>query len=211
MRNEKGYVVGDNGQLVVTDQQVIVGVMLSQHPVDRTLLHPLLDRCREQLIDAVLIPYFSPAPATEQWLRFGESGRMPQPSSPRQLTSSSGTRFRYGSGRRGARWRAGYDIGSATLIGCAAGPARKGDHRAFPHAGGSGRPDRGCWVRFRLGRASRFDVDPRHSQSATSQLGTTARSTATRLPTLPAALVGAWTRVFTAGEWAHAGGYPAGR
>ena len=40
MRNQKGYVAGYNGQAVVTAQQVIVGVMLSQHPVDRTLLHP---------------------------------------------------------------------------------------------------------------------------------------------------------------------------
>src|SRR5690242_19967701 len=38
MRNQKGYVAGYNGQLVVTAQQVIVGAMLSQHPVDRTLL-----------------------------------------------------------------------------------------------------------------------------------------------------------------------------
>jgi hypothetical protein len=40
MRNQKGYVAGYNGQLVVTADQVIVGAMLSQHPVDRTLLHP---------------------------------------------------------------------------------------------------------------------------------------------------------------------------
>ena len=52
MRNQKGYVAGYNGQLVVTADQVIVGAMLSQHPVDRTLLHPLLDSCREQLTDA---------------------------------------------------------------------------------------------------------------------------------------------------------------
>jgi hypothetical protein len=32
MRNQKGYVAGYNGQLVVTCQQVIVGAMLSQHP-----------------------------------------------------------------------------------------------------------------------------------------------------------------------------------
>ena len=43
MRNQKGYVAGYNGQAVVTADQVIVGAMLSQHPVDRTLLHPLLD------------------------------------------------------------------------------------------------------------------------------------------------------------------------
>ena len=49
MRNQKGYVSGYNGQLVVTAQQVIVGAMLSQHPVDRTLPHPLPGQCREQL------------------------------------------------------------------------------------------------------------------------------------------------------------------
>jgi hypothetical protein len=56
MRNQKGYVAGYNGQLVVTGQQVIVGAMLSQHPVDRTLLHPLLDRCRDQLAAARIRP-----------------------------------------------------------------------------------------------------------------------------------------------------------
>ncbi len=56
MRNQKGYVAGYNGQLVVTAQQVIVGTMLSQHPVDRTLLHPLLDTCRQQLTEAGIHP-----------------------------------------------------------------------------------------------------------------------------------------------------------
>jgi hypothetical protein len=56
MRNQKGYVSGYNGQLVVTCQQVIVGAMLSQHPVDRTLLHPLLDECRGQLAAAGIRP-----------------------------------------------------------------------------------------------------------------------------------------------------------
>jgi transposase len=56
MRNQKGYVAGYNGQLVVTAQQVIVGTMLSQHPVDRTLLHPLLDTCRQQLTEAGIRP-----------------------------------------------------------------------------------------------------------------------------------------------------------
>jgi transposase len=56
MRNQKGYVAGYNGQLVVTADQVIVGAMLSQHPVDRTLLHPLLDRCRDQLTEAGIRP-----------------------------------------------------------------------------------------------------------------------------------------------------------
>jgi transposase len=56
MRNQKGYVAGYNGQLVVTADQVIVGAMLSQHPVGRTLLHPLLDRCRNQLAEAGIRP-----------------------------------------------------------------------------------------------------------------------------------------------------------
>jgi hypothetical protein len=56
MRNQKGYVSGYNGQLVVTGQQVIVGAMLSQHPVDRTLLHPLLDQCQDQLTAAGIRP-----------------------------------------------------------------------------------------------------------------------------------------------------------
>ncbi len=56
MRNQKGYVAGYNGQAVVTAQQVIVGVMLSQHPVDRTLLHPVLDTCRQQLTQAGIRP-----------------------------------------------------------------------------------------------------------------------------------------------------------
>jgi len=56
MRNQKGYVAGYNGQIVVTAGQVIVGAMLSQHPVDRTLLHPLLDQCRDQLAAAGVDP-----------------------------------------------------------------------------------------------------------------------------------------------------------
>jgi len=56
MRNQKGYVAGYNGQAVVTADQVIVGAMLSQHPADRTLLHPLLDTCREQLAAAGIRP-----------------------------------------------------------------------------------------------------------------------------------------------------------
>jgi transposase len=56
MRNQKGYVAGYNGQLVVTCQQVIVGAVLSQHPVDRTLLHPVLDTCRQQLAEAGIRP-----------------------------------------------------------------------------------------------------------------------------------------------------------
>jgi transposase len=56
MRNQKGYVAGYNGQLVVTAQQVIVGATLSWHPVDRTLLHPLLEASRQQLTKAGIRP-----------------------------------------------------------------------------------------------------------------------------------------------------------
>ena len=56
MRNQKGYVAGYNGQIVVTADQVIVGAMLSQHPAGRTLLHPLLDTCRQQLNEAGIRP-----------------------------------------------------------------------------------------------------------------------------------------------------------
>ena len=56
MRNQKGYLAGYNGQLVVTGGQVIIGAMLSQRLVDRTLLHPLLDTCRQQLTEAGIRP-----------------------------------------------------------------------------------------------------------------------------------------------------------
>ena len=56
MRNQKGYVAGYNGQLVVTADQVIAGAMLSQHPVDRTLPHPLPGQCRDQLAAAGIRP-----------------------------------------------------------------------------------------------------------------------------------------------------------
>ena len=56
MRNQKGYVAGYNGQFVVTAGQVIAGAMLSQHPAGRTLLHPLLDTCRQQLTEAGIRP-----------------------------------------------------------------------------------------------------------------------------------------------------------
>ena len=56
MRNNKGHVSGYHGQLVVTRQQVIAGAMLSQHPVDRTLLHQLPDQCRDQLAETGIEP-----------------------------------------------------------------------------------------------------------------------------------------------------------
>jgi hypothetical protein len=40
MRNQKGYVAGYNGQAVVTADQVIVGAILSRHPVDRPCCTP---------------------------------------------------------------------------------------------------------------------------------------------------------------------------
>jgi hypothetical protein len=49
-------VAGYNGQFVVTAGQVIVGARLSWHPVGRTLLHPLLDQCRDQLAAAGIRP-----------------------------------------------------------------------------------------------------------------------------------------------------------
>jgi transposase len=56
MRNQKGYLAGYNGQAVVTADQVIAGAMLSRHPVDRTLPHPLPDTCRQQLAEAGIRP-----------------------------------------------------------------------------------------------------------------------------------------------------------
>jgi len=56
MRNQKGHMAGYNGQLVVTAQQVIAGAVLSQHPVDRTLLPPVPGTCRQQLADAGIGP-----------------------------------------------------------------------------------------------------------------------------------------------------------
>ena len=47
---------GYNGQAVVTAEQVIAGAMLSRHPVDRTLLHPLPGTCRQQLSAAGIRP-----------------------------------------------------------------------------------------------------------------------------------------------------------
>jgi hypothetical protein len=56
MRNQKGYVAGYSGQLVVTAGQVIAGAMLSRDPVGRTLLPPLPDTCRLQLTRAGIRP-----------------------------------------------------------------------------------------------------------------------------------------------------------
>jgi len=56
MRNQKGYVAGYNGQAVSPQTRSSSGAMLSQHPAGRTLLHPLLDTCREQLTEAGIRP-----------------------------------------------------------------------------------------------------------------------------------------------------------
>jgi hypothetical protein len=56
MRNQKGYVAGYNGQLVVTAQQVIVGAMLSQHPGRPHPAAPLPGQCRDQLAAAGIRP-----------------------------------------------------------------------------------------------------------------------------------------------------------
>jgi hypothetical protein len=58
MRNQKGYVAGYNGQLVVTAQQVIVGAVLSQHPGRPHLVADLVE-------PELLLPQdTSPAPIT---------------------------------------------------------------------------------------------------------------------------------------------------
>lgn len=56
MKTKHTLVPGYNAQAVVTDNQVVVGVMLTQKPVDRGLLHPLLDICRDQLTQAGITP-----------------------------------------------------------------------------------------------------------------------------------------------------------
>ena len=83
MRNQKGYVAGYNGQAVVTADQVIVGAMLSQHPVDRTLLHPLLDTCREQLTKAGIRPKLRTVLADSGVRQRGELRRRRPPAAPR--------------------------------------------------------------------------------------------------------------------------------
>jgi hypothetical protein len=84
MRNQKGYVAGYNGQLVVTGGQVIVGAMLAQHPAGRTLLHPLA------------IPAASswPRPGSTRgcapcWLTPGTSARRPSPAPTRAACGCS--------------------------------------------------------------------------------------------------------------------------
>src|SRR5260370_38204292 len=89
MRNQKGYLAGYNGQLVVTAQQVIARVMLSRHPVDRTLLHPLPGTCRQQPTAAGLGPHLrtplagSASPTGDTSARARTGGLRPLPPPPR--------------------------------------------------------------------------------------------------------------------------------
>jgi len=78
MRNQKGYVAGYNGQAVVTADQVIVGAMLSWHPVDRTLLHPLPDTCRRQLTEAGIRPTLRTVLADSGYVSEGNFARAGQ-------------------------------------------------------------------------------------------------------------------------------------
>jgi hypothetical protein len=78
MRNQKGYVAGYNGQAVVTADQVIVGAMLSWHPVDCTLPHPLPDTCRRQLTEAGIWPTLRTVLADSGYVSEGNFARAGQ-------------------------------------------------------------------------------------------------------------------------------------
>jgi transposase len=56
MKSKHTLLPGYNAQAVVTDDQVVVGAMLTQAPVDRGLLHRVLDTCRTQLREAGIDP-----------------------------------------------------------------------------------------------------------------------------------------------------------
>src|SRR5262249_50812483 len=56
MRNPKGHLARDHGQLLGTPGQGSRGGGLSQHPEDRTLLPPVLATCRQQLAEAGIEP-----------------------------------------------------------------------------------------------------------------------------------------------------------
>ena len=56
MKDKHTLLQGYNAQAAVTDDQMIVGATLVQDPVDRALLHPVLDVTREQLRGAGLDP-----------------------------------------------------------------------------------------------------------------------------------------------------------
>jgi transposase len=52
MRCKHTLVQGYNAQAAVTDTQVIVGALVTQHPIDQNLLHPVLEATRAQLTAA---------------------------------------------------------------------------------------------------------------------------------------------------------------
>jgi hypothetical protein len=56
MKTKHTLLAGYNAQAVVTDDQVIVGALLTQAPTDQNLLHPTLDACRAQLTAAGIDP-----------------------------------------------------------------------------------------------------------------------------------------------------------
>jgi transposase len=56
MRCQHTLVQGYNAQAAVTDTQVIVGALLTQHPVDQNLLHPVLETTHAQVSAAGLDP-----------------------------------------------------------------------------------------------------------------------------------------------------------
>lgn len=56
MRGKAGLVQGYNGQAAVTENQIIVGAVLTQKPTDITLLHDVLGEVRTQLGQAGLDP-----------------------------------------------------------------------------------------------------------------------------------------------------------
>jgi len=56
MKSKHSLLPGYNAQAVVTGDQVMVGAMLTQSPVDRGLLHDVLDICRTQLREAGIDP-----------------------------------------------------------------------------------------------------------------------------------------------------------
>jgi transposase len=56
MKSKHTLLPGYNAQAVVTDDQIVVGAMLTQSAVDRGLLHQVLDTCRTQLRAAGIRP-----------------------------------------------------------------------------------------------------------------------------------------------------------
>lgn len=56
MKAKHTLLPGYNAQAVVTDDQVVIGALLTQAPIDHGLLHPVLDTCRTQLRQAGIAP-----------------------------------------------------------------------------------------------------------------------------------------------------------